>query len=111
MDNIREIASFRRRPNKVGLTKEPPQISIDVWHEGKEPPAVKPWQLRIMIESQKPLALTASVQDDVIPQFPSVFCWFRSLLHALNVQVEHLRVFGVEKIQMALGIGNYMRRS
>ena len=44
-----------RRANKVGLTKEPPQISIDVWREGEEPPAVKPWQLRIMIESQKPL--------------------------------------------------------
>ena len=53
MDNSREIASFRRRANKVGLTKEPPQINIDVWHEGEEPPAVKPWQLRIMIETKK----------------------------------------------------------
>ena len=53
MDNSREIASFRRRANKVVLTKEPPQISIDVWHEGEEPLAVKPWQLRIMIETKK----------------------------------------------------------
>ena len=53
MDNSREIASFRRRAKKVGLTKEPPQISIDVWHECEEPPAVKPWQLRIMIETKK----------------------------------------------------------
>ena len=53
MDNSREIASFRRRANKVGLTKEPPQISIAVWNEDEEPPAVKPWQLRIMIETKK----------------------------------------------------------
>lgn len=55
MDNSREIASFRRRANKIGLVKEPPQISIDVWHEGEEPPAMKPWQLRIMIEKKRPL--------------------------------------------------------
>ena len=55
MDNSREIASFRRRANKVGLTKEPPHMSIAMWREGEEPPAEKPWQLRIMIESQKPL--------------------------------------------------------
>ena len=53
MDNSREIASFRRRANKVGLTKEPPQMSIATWHEGEEPPAEKPWQLRIMIETKK----------------------------------------------------------
>lgn len=53
MDNSREIASFRRRANKVGLTKEPPQMSVAVWHESEEPPAVKPWQLRIMIETKK----------------------------------------------------------
>jgi len=53
MDNSREIASFRRRANKVGFTKEPPQMSVAMWHESEEPPAVKPWQLRIMIETKK----------------------------------------------------------
>ena len=53
MDNSREIASFRRRAKKVGLTKEPPQMSVAVWNEDEEPPAVKPWQLRIMIETKK----------------------------------------------------------
>jgi len=53
MDNSREIASFRRRANKVGIAKEPPQISVDMWHEGEEPPPAKPWQLRIMIETKK----------------------------------------------------------
>ena len=53
MNNSREIASFRRRATKVDLTNKPPQISVDVWHEGEEPPAMKPWQLQIMIESQK----------------------------------------------------------
>ena len=53
MDNSREIASFRRRANKVGLTKEPPQMSVAVWNESEEPLAVKPWQLRIMIETKK----------------------------------------------------------
>ena len=53
MDNSREIASFRRRANKVGIAKEPPQISVNMWHEGEEPPPAKPWQLRIMIETKK----------------------------------------------------------
>ena len=53
MDNSREIASFRRRANKIGLDREPPQITVAVWSEGEEPPAVKPWQLRIMIETKK----------------------------------------------------------
>ena len=56
MDNSREIASFRRRANKIGLGKEPPQLTIDIWHEGEEPPAAKPWQMRIMIEKKRPLA-------------------------------------------------------
>ena len=55
MDNSREIASFRRRANKIGLVKEPPHLTIDIWNEGEEPPAVKSWQMRIMIEKNRPL--------------------------------------------------------
>ena len=55
MDNSREIASFRRRANNIGLVKEPPQLTIDAWHEGEEPPAAKPWQMQIMIEKKRPL--------------------------------------------------------
>ena len=53
MDYSREIASFRRRVNKIGLVKEPPQLSVDVWNEGEEPSPAKPWQFRIMIETKK----------------------------------------------------------
>ena len=28
-------------------------MSVAVWNEDEEPPAVKPWQLRIMIETKK----------------------------------------------------------
>ena len=53
MDNSREIASFRRRANKVYVINQPPQIEVAVWSEGDTPPEEKPWQLRIMIEREK----------------------------------------------------------
>ena len=53
MDNSREIASFRRRANKVAVINHPPQIEVAVWSEGDTPPEEKPWQLRIMVETKK----------------------------------------------------------
>jgi len=54
MDNSREIASFRRRANKVSVFKRPPTLEVAVWHQGEESPEEKPWQLRIMIEEKVP---------------------------------------------------------
>ena len=53
MDNSREIASFRRRANKVAVINQPPQFEVAVWGEGDTPPEEKPWQLRIMVETKK----------------------------------------------------------
>ena len=49
-------ASVSRSAIKIGHLKEAPQLTFDIWHEGEEPPAVKPWQMHVIIESQKPLS-------------------------------------------------------
>ena len=49
----RELELLRRRAKTAASQLQVPKIFVDVWHEGEEPPAVKPWQLRIMIETKK----------------------------------------------------------
>ena len=53
MDNSREIASFRRRANKVSVINQPPQLEVAVWSEGDTPPEEKTWQLRILVEAKR----------------------------------------------------------
>ena len=52
MPSTREIDRLKARVQALRREAEAPFISIDVWHEGEEPPEPKPWQLRIMIESR-----------------------------------------------------------
>ena len=51
-----EADELRRSTNKISLHKEAAQLTVDVWHEGEEPPALKPWQLHVMTDCQKPLS-------------------------------------------------------
>ena len=46
----KELEALKRRANRAALATQMPEIKILVYHEGDEPPAHKPWQLRIMIE-------------------------------------------------------------
>ena len=46
----RELEQLKRRANRAALATRMPDIEMLVYHEGDEPPAHKPWQLRIMIE-------------------------------------------------------------
>ena len=55
MLSSRDLDRLKARTQALRQNLGPPFISIDAWNEGEEPPAQKPWQLRIMIESQKPL--------------------------------------------------------
>ena len=55
MLSSRDLDRLKARTQALRQTIGAPFISIDVWHQGEEPPEQKPWQLRIMIESQKPL--------------------------------------------------------
>tara|TARA_Y100000813_G_scaffold162497_1_gene123147 strand:+ start:501 stop:695 length:195 start_codon:yes stop_codon:yes gene_type:complete len=50
MDNQRETASFRYGAIKIDLLNEAPQLTVDIWNEEEEPPAVKPWQMLLMIK-------------------------------------------------------------
>ena len=47
----RKLEALKRRANRAALATWMPDIEILVYHEGEEPPAHKPWQLRIMIDS------------------------------------------------------------
>ena len=51
----RDLDRLKARTKALRREAEAPFISIDVWHEGEEPPPETPWQLRIKIENQKPL--------------------------------------------------------
>ena len=46
----RELEQLKRRANRAALATRMPDIEMLVYQEGDEPPAHKPWQLRIMIE-------------------------------------------------------------
>ena len=50
MLSSRDLDRLKARTQALRREAEAPFISIDVWHEGEEPPEEKPWQLRIMIE-------------------------------------------------------------
>jgi|TARA_Y100000592_G_scaffold71152_2_gene110727 hypothetical protein len=52
MLSSRDLDRLKARTQALRQTIGAPFISIDVWHEGEEPPEQKPWQLRIMIEAR-----------------------------------------------------------
>ena len=52
MLSSRDLDRLKARTQALRQSVGAPFISIDVWHEGEEPPEQKPWQLRIMIESR-----------------------------------------------------------
>ena len=45
-----DIDRLTSRVNRLCRTVSLPRIDMIVWHEGEDPPATKPWNLRIMIE-------------------------------------------------------------
>ena len=52
MLSSRDLDRLKARTQALRQNLGPPFISIDVWHQGEEPPEQKPWQLRIMIEAR-----------------------------------------------------------
>ena len=46
----RELEQLKRRADRASLAARMPEIEMLVYHEGDEPPAHEPGQLRIMIE-------------------------------------------------------------
>ena len=52
MLSSRDLDRLKARTQALRQNLGPPFISIDVWHQGQQPPEQKPWQLRIMIEAR-----------------------------------------------------------
>ena len=115
MSHYRNVMALKRQVGRLQRDKQPPTLRmVRIFDESRpeepigeytltykiEPPL--DWQKK-QLKTEKACAANALVA--LIPQFPGVFCWFQSQLHAPNVQVEHLRVFGVEKIQKTRDLG------
>ena len=52
MLSTRDLDRLKTRTQALRREAEAPFISMDVWHEGEEPPEIDPWRLLVMIEAR-----------------------------------------------------------